>query len=162
VTRLGFLSPSQAAAEVAVASPLGQAPAAGVTDVSHLGKLEVRGPLDRVLLAPGEELLRLRPDRGLLIVEGSPAGPLARLTSGGSRAYDMTAALAAFEFSGEDVLRRLTELDLAGLPAVGSIARGTRAVIQDRGAATFRLFVQQELGRYVVEIVLDTMRGLGR
>ncbi len=162
MTRLGFLSPSRAANGVAVASPLGQAAAAGVTDVSHLGKLELRAPLERVELGPGEQLLRLRPDRGLLIVEGSPAVALARLTSDGVRAYDMTSALAAFEFSGEDVLRRLTELDPAGLPAVGSIARGTRAVIEDRGDATFRLFVQQELGRYVVEVVLDTLRGLGR
>lgn len=162
MTRLGFLSPSQAAAGVAVASPLRQATGQGVTDVSHLGKLEVRGPLDRVELGPGEELLRLRPGRGLLVVDGSPAAALARLTSDGLRAYDMTAALAAFEFSGEDVLRQLTELDPAGLPAVGSVARGTRAVIEDRGQATFRLFVQQELGRYVVEVVLDILRGLGR
>lgn len=162
MTRLGFLSPSQAANGVAVASPLRQAAATGVIDVSNLGKLELRAPLDRIELGPGEQLLRLRPDRGLLIVEGSPAATLARLTSDGVRAYDMTAALAAFEFSGEDVLRRLTELDPAGLPAVGSIARGTRAVIDDRGDETFRLFVPQELGRYVVEVVLDTLRGLGR
>jgi hypothetical protein len=74
----------------------------------------------------------------------------------------MTAALAAFEFDGEDALRRLTDLDPARLPAVGSIARGTWALIQARGGDRFRVFVPQELGHYVVEVVLDTLRGLGR
>jgi hypothetical protein len=35
-------------------------------------------------------------------------------------------------------------------------------VIERRGERRFRLFVPQELGHYVVEVVLDTLRGLGR
>ena len=78
------------------------------------------------------------------------------------RAYDATAALAAFEFGGEDALRRLTDLDPARFPAAGSIARGTWAVFADRGGGRYRVFVAQELGHYVVEVILDTLRGLGR
>jgi hypothetical protein len=46
----------------------------------------------------------------------------------------MTAALAALEVEGEDLMRRLTELDLDRLPAIGAIARGTTALIERRGA----------------------------
>jgi hypothetical protein len=35
-------------------------------------------------------------------------------------------------------------------------------VIQRRDGERFRIFVAQELGHYVVEVVLDTLRGLGR
>ncbi len=159
MSRLAFLSPWSAAAEVACVSPLRHALGRGVTDVSKLGKLELRGPIDSVATRPGEELLRLSPTRALLVSERPPreAGEFPSV-----RVYDMTAALAAFEVSGEEVLRRLTELDLTRLPAVGAVARGTRAVVQRREGETFRLFVPQELGHFVVEVVLDTLAGLGR
>jgi hypothetical protein len=162
VTRLGFLSPAGAAPNVAVVSPLRHALAGGVDDVSHLGKLELRGTLAHLAAAPGEELLRLAPSRALLVTDGSLADALARLTRSGIRAYDATAALAAFEFTGADALRRLTDLDPAAFPAAGSIARGTRAIFADRGGGRYRVFVAQELGHYVVEAVLDVLRGLGR
>ncbi len=161
MSRLAFLSPSKAEAGVAVVSPLRHALGAGLDDVSHLGKLELRGPLDAVEPAPGEELLRLRPGLGLLVT-GEPAAALARLEGSAVRAYDMTAALAAFEFTGDDALRRLTELDPASFPTAGSIARGTRAVFVDRGGGRYRVFVAQELGHYVAEVVLDVLRGLER
>jgi sarcosine oxidase gamma subunit len=162
MTRLGFLSPANAAPGVAIASPLRHTLAAGIVDVSHLGKLELRGDLTGVQPAAGEDLLRLAPNRGLLVTEGSAPAAAERFAGTGVRAYDVTAALAGFEVEGEDVLRRLTELDLAKLPTAGSIARGTRAVIQRRDGERFRIFVAQELGHYVVEVVLDTLRGLGR
>jgi hypothetical protein len=162
VTRLGFLSPSNAAVDVRIASPLARALGEGVVDVSHLGKLELRGRLDSVEAAPGEDLLLLAPTRALLVTEGSPAAAAERLSTAGIRVYDMSAALAAFEFAGEDALRRLTDLEPAQLPAAGAIARGTWAAIESRGADRFRVFVPQELGHYVVEVVLDALRGLGR
>ena len=162
MTRLTFLSPSSAGSGVAIRSPLQRAAADGIVDVSHLGKLELRGPLEPFEPGPGEELLRLRPDRGLLVTEGSPAAALERLGGTGIRAYDVTAALAAFEFSGEDVLRRLTDLDPGKLPAAGSVARGTPAVVADRGGGTYRIFVAQELGHHVALVALDTLAGLGR
>src|SRR6185369_5543935 len=136
-------------ASVALVSPIRRAVGDGVVDVSHLGKLEVRGPVEHVEAGPGEELLRLAPARGLLVTGDSPAGALERLHAAGVRAYDLTAALAAFEFDGEDALRRLTDLDPAGLPAVGSVARGVRAIVDARGNGRFRLYVPQELGHDV-------------
>lgn len=162
MTRLAFLSPSGAAPDVRLVSPLSRALAASVVDVSYLGKLELRGAVDTVAPARGEELLRFAPNRALLVTGGAPVEAAARLTGAGVRVYDMTAALAAFEFEGEDVLRRLTDLEPAHLPAAGAIARGTWALIDGRGGGCFRVFVPQELGHHVVEVVVDTLRGLGR
>ena len=103
-----------------------------LTDVSSLGKLEVRGDIDALETVSGEHVVPLGPGRALLVVHGSPAAARVRLRASGYRVYDVTAALAAFEIEGEDLLRRLTELDLRELPAVGSIARGTPAVIERR------------------------------
>ena len=72
------------------------------------------------------------------------------------------------EFYGRSVKlyeRLSAELDLRELPAVGSIARGTTAVIerisdtQDRGER-FRLYVPQELGHFAAEVALDMAKGL--
>ena len=162
MSRLAFLSPSQAEPGVAVVSPLRRMPSAPASTTSRTSaSSSCAAPLDAVEPAPGEELLRLRPGLGLLVT-GEPAAALARLEGPGVRAYDMTAALAAFEFTGDDVLRRLTELDPASFPTAGSIARGTRAVFDDRGGGRYRVFVAQELGHYVAEVVLDVLRGLGR
>jgi hypothetical protein len=154
VTRLAFLSPANAP----LVSPLARAVGEGVTDVSHLRKLELRGALDRMDPGPGETLLRYAPSRALLVSEGPVQQPIRP----GVRTYDMTAALAAFEFEGEDALRRLTDLEPSRLPAAGAIARDTWALVEQRGGERFRVFVPQELGHYVVEVVLDTLRGLGR
>jgi hypothetical protein len=72
----------------------------------------------------------------------------------------LTPALAALEVEGEDLMRRLTDLDLDALPAVGSILRGTPAVIDRRGHDRFRPFVRQELGQFVAETVTDLAAGL--
>jgi hypothetical protein len=164
VSRLGFLSPDGAAPGVALVSPLGRAlpeqAAGGVRDVSSLGKLELRGEIEAVEEGPGEELIRITPRRALLVTEGSTAAARERLHGGGCRVYDMTAALGGLEVEGEDLLRRLTDLDLGRLPAVGPVARGVPAVIERRGGDTFRLFVPQELGHYVAEVVLDAAGGL--
>ena len=90
-----------------------------VTDVSALGKLEVRGDIDALEPVSGEHLVPIGAGRALLVMHGSPAAARFRLRASGYRVYDVTAALAAFEIEGEDLLRRLTELDLRALPAVG-------------------------------------------
>ena len=147
MSRLEFLSPVAAYA----VSPLRDV--AGVTDVSHLGKLEVRGGVPDGSIAVGV-------DRALVIVDGDPRAERDRLLDQGYRVYDLTAALAALEVEGEDLMRRLTELDLDALPAVGSILRGTPAVIERLGGERFRLFVPQELGQFVAETVVDLAAGL--
>lgn len=154
MSRLAFLSPHEA--DVAAVSPLRYVPGAAFTDVSHLGKLEVRGDVDSL------EAIPLGPGRALLVLEGDVLVERDRLVDQGYRVYDMTAALAALEVEGEDLMRRLTELDLDALPAIGSIARGTAALIERRDGERFRLFVPQELGQFVAEVVNDMARGLGR
>ena len=153
MSRLAFLSPHEA--DVVGVSPLRHVPGSAFTDVSRLGKLEVRGEVDTLDAIP------LGPGRALLVLEGDVRVERDRLIDEGYRVYDMTAALAALEVEGEDLMRRLTELDLDALPAIGSIARGTTALIERR-SERFRLFVPQELGQFVAEVVNDMARGLGR
>jgi hypothetical protein len=156
MSRLSFLSPDECAPEVTQVSPLRHAELGGaVRDVSGLGLLEVRGGIP-------DGALPIGPARGLLVVDGDVRAAHERLAGAGLRVYDRTAALAAFEVEGEDVMRRLTELDLDALPAVGAVARGVQAVIERRDGGRFRLFVPQELGRYVAEVAADAARGLGR
>jgi hypothetical protein len=154
VSRLAFLSPDEA--DVAGVSPLRHVSGAAFTDVSSLGKLEVRGDIESLDAIP------LGPGRALVVLEGDVRVERDRLLDQGYRVYDMTAALAALDVEGEDLMRRLTELDLDALPAIGSIARGTTALIERRDGERFRLFVPQELGQFVAEVVTDMARGLGR
>jgi hypothetical protein len=147
VSRLEFMSPVAAHA----VSPLRGV--AGVADVSYLGKLEVRGGVPEGAIATGI-------DRALVVVDGDPRAERDRLLGQGYRVYDVTAALAALEVEGEALMRRLTELDLDALPAVGSILRGTPALIERREGERFRLFVPQELGQFVAETVVDLAAGL--
>ena len=65
-----------------------------------------------------------------------------------------------FDTLAGDLDKLLTELDLRELPAVGSIARGTTAVIERTEGERFRLYVPQELGHYAAEVALDMAKGL--
>jgi sarcosine oxidase gamma subunit len=67
--------------------------------------------------------------------------------------------LAGLQVHGEALMRRLTELDLDELPAVGAVAHVQAYVIRD-GGETFRLFFPQEYGDYLAEVVIDTAEGL--
>jgi hypothetical protein len=163
VSRLGFLS-ADLVPEASRTSPLASALAAGgsgvVRDVSALGKLELRGDIDRVEAGDGEELVRLAPGRALLITQGSPAAARERLGAAGLRVYDLTGALAWLELEGDALMRRLTELDLEALPATGPVARGVPALIQRLDGERYRLLVPQELGHYVCETAIDLARGV--
>ncbi len=55
-------------------------------------------------------------------------------------------------------MRRLTDLDLGALPAVGKVAEVPTVVLRE--GDRFRLFFPQELGHYLAEVVLDTLDGL--
>ena len=157
MSRLAFLSPDESASDVPRASPLRHVPAGAFTDVSALGKLEVRGDVSRL-----DGAIPIGARRALLVLDGDVRETRDRLSAEGYVVYDMTGALAALELEGEDLMRRLTELDLDALPAIGSIARGTTALIERRGGERFRLFVPQELGQFVAEVVNDMHAGLRR
>lgn len=159
---LSFLSAEGADPGVRLVSPLSRVlgRARSVRDVSSIGKVELRGDLDGVELEPGEQLVRITPRRGLLLTAGSSAAVCARHRAAGLRAYDMTGALAALELEGEQLLRRLTDLEPGSLPAAGALARGVPGIVQRIGPETFRILVPQELGHYVAGVALDAADGL--
>lgn len=156
MTELAFLSPDRCAPEVKLASPLARV---AVRDLFGIGVLELRGELPSSVEA-GEELVRLTPDRALLVTAGSPAVARERLRGPGTRVYDLTAGFAALEVEGETLFRRLTDLDPAKLPAAGPVARGVGGVVTRTASGTFCILVPQEYGHYVAEVVLDLQQGL--
>jgi hypothetical protein len=156
VSEPAFLSPRLCAPEVTLVSPLARALRDPIRDVSSLGKYELRGAVAAAQPGPGEELIPISATRALLVTDGAPP----RLAQPGLRLYDLSGGLAAFDVEGELLMRRLTDLDLDLLPAAGAVARGVAAIVQRRSGETFRIFVQQELGHYVVEVVLDIAAGL--
>ena len=157
-----FLSPSRCEPGT-LTSPLRRAlegadPDA-VRDLSLEGVVEIRGDLDRVTPAAGEELVRLSPRRGFLFTEHDPADVADGLRADGVLAYDATGALAGIAIAAGQVMRRLTDLDLGGVPTAGPFAHVT-AIFRRGGDGWFHVYVQQELGHYVAEAVLDVSRGL--
>jgi len=163
MSRLGFLSPDECASSVALASPLSGVDLGGVvTELAHLRMLEIRGDIRTLEPADGDTLLPLGPSRTLLVSERAVLAARDRIAAAGYRVYDMTAALTALELDGVDLLARLTELDPDTLPAIGSIARGTPALIEARGGERFRLYVPRELARFVAEVTVDMRRGIRR
>jgi len=123
------------------------------------GKVEIRGDLGLVTPLAGEELVRLSPRRGLLFTADDPAEVVERLRASGVLAYDATGALAGLAIEGEQLMRRLTDLDLDRLPAAGPFAHVTAVVLRD-GGERFRVYVPQELGHYVAGAALDAIAGL--
>ena len=76
---------------------------------------------------------------------------------------DVSAGYAALQLEGPGattVLRRLTELPLAELPAVGAVAHVRAWVIRD-GEESYRLLCEQEYGHYFWEVVVDAAEPLG-
>ncbi|CAN5170668.1 hypothetical protein BH09ACT13_BH09ACT13_12390 [soil metagenome] len=162
MSSLEFLSPSRCLPET-LASPLARAlpgvGSDGLGDLSADGKVEVRGDLDLVEPRDGEQLVRLTRRRGLLLVDGDPVEAVEWLRALGLRAYDLSGGLAGLAIEGEQLLRRLTDLDLDALPTAGGFARIGAILVRDEGER-FRVYFPQELGHYVAEVVLDTLAGL--
>jgi hypothetical protein len=178
VTGLRFLSPTQCPAETVV-SPLRRAldtvsdtfdrtlgafeqpenRAGLVSDLSLSGVLELRGDVARIEAAEGEELVLLSPRRGFLFTPGDPFEVVARVREAGVLAYDSTGALAGLALEGEQLMRRLTDLDLTKLPAAGPFSGVSALVLRDEGER-FRVYVPQELGHDVALAVLDALAGL--
>ena|SRR5439155_19687215 len=154
-----FLSPQEARAgggfEPRLSSPLARAleHAPFLRDLSFVRKLEVRGDVDALGL--DGEVVRMTERRALVLGDGAS---LAALEDAGYVVTDMTGALAGLELEGVRLMRRLTELDLDALPAVGSVAHVQTVVLRD--GERFRLFFPQEFGHYLAEVVIDAAEGL--
>jgi len=157
-----FLSPSRSA-EGAVTSPLRraleEADPAAVRDLSLESVVEVRGDVEAVPLRSGEELLRLSPRRGFLFTDDDAVDAVARARAAGVLAYDATGAYAGLAIASEQVMRRLTDLDLDRILPAGPFAHVT-ALFRRDADGWFRVYVHQELGHYVAEAVLDALAGL--
>jgi sarcosine oxidase gamma subunit len=158
---LAFLSPDRADAEARWRSPLERAlehAAPEVADISLTGKLDVRGDLDS-FDAKSVELVRITPERGLVLCDFTKTAAERAKLAGRFLVLDLSAALAGLQLRGEAVMRRLTDLDLDSLPAVGAVAHVQAYVLRD-DAETFRLFFPQEYGHYLAEVVVDAVEGL--
>jgi hypothetical protein len=131
-----------------------------VRDLSLEGIVEIRGDADLVAQGVGEELVRLSPRRAFLFVEDDPADVAERVRAAGALAYDATGALAGIAIANEQVMRRLTDLDLDRIPTAGPFAHVT-ALFRRSADGWFNIYVQQELGHYVAEAVLDALVGVG-
>jgi hypothetical protein len=159
---LAFLSPP-GGAEEAIVSPLRRAlddaDPAQIRDVSLEGIVEIRGDIDAIAPAAGEELLRLSPRRGFLFTDGDPVAAVERARAAGARAYDATGAYAGLAIANEQAMRRLTDLDLDAIPTAGPFAH-VSALFRRGADGWYRVYVHQELGHYVAEAVLDVLAGL--
>jgi len=158
---LDFLSPDRADAEARWRSPLERAlehAPPEIADLSLTGKLDVRGDLDS-LDAKGVELVRITPERGLVLCDFTKTANVRARLADRFLVVDLSAALAGLQLRGEALMRRLTDLDLDSLPAVGAVAHVQAYVLRD-DAETFRLFFPQEYGHYLAEIVVDAAEGL--
>jgi hypothetical protein len=154
---LEFLSPDRAGSEAVWRSPLERAlheAPATVRDVSRTGKLEVRGAVDTL-----EGAIRITDRRALVLCDYGDLAVTREQLRSTFLVLDVTAALAGLELVGEAVLRRLTDLDLDDLPAVGPVA-GVQAYVLREGDDRFQIFFPQEYGDYVAEVVLDALAGL--
>ena len=72
------------------------------------------------------------------------------------------AGVAGIEVEGpqaERLLRRLTDLDLEGLPAIGAVAR-VRARVVREDSDRYRLWFPQEYADYLAQVLLDAWEGL--
>jgi sarcosine oxidase gamma subunit len=158
---LDFLSPDRADAEARWRSPLERglehAPPE-IADLSLTGKLDVRGDLDS-FDAKGVELVRITPERGLVLCDFTKTANVRARLADHFLVVDLSAALAGLQLRGEALMRRLTDLDLDSLPAVGAVAHVQAYVLRD-DAETFRLFFPQEYGHYFAAVVVDAAEGL--
>jgi hypothetical protein len=119
-----------------------------------MGKIEVRGDLDAIDV--DAEVVRLGDRRALVLCEHERCAELRARLPG--FVLDMTGALAGLELDDERAMRRLTDLDLDALPAVGKVAEVPAVVFRE--GERFRLFFPQELGHYLAAVVIDTLDGL--
>ena len=135
----------------------------GIEDISlQTGKLELRGDVSSVAI--DAEVVPITDRRALVLCPFERVGAVRDALGGsGDVVLDQTGALAGVRIErpdAETLMRRLTELDLDALPAVGSVAHIQAHVLRD-GPTAFRLFFAQEYGDYMAEVVVDAAEGLG-
>ena len=129
---LAFLSPGRASAEAMWRSPLERALRGAppeISDLSLTGKIEIRGKLPNSV--KGGELVRITPNRGLVVCDFTKTVELLEKLSKDLFAIDVSASLAGLSVRGEAVMRRITDLDLDALPAAGAVSHAQAIVTRD-------------------------------
>ena len=130
-----------------------------IRDVSHLGKLELRGDLNGL-----EGVISITPSRGLLVCDAKETKAVHAKLAKKLDVLDVTGALAGLEISGpgaETVMRRITAHDLDDLPAAAPVSHVGPCVITREGPESFRIFFPQEYGHYLWEVAVDAAEPLG-
>jgi hypothetical protein len=161
VSDLAFVSPGRASAEAMWRSPLERALQGAPPDISDLsltGKVEIRGKLPKSV--KGGELVRITPNRGLVLCDFTKTVELLEKLSKDLFAIDVSASLAGLSVRGEAVVRRITDLDLDALPAAGAVSHIQAIVTRD--GDSFALWFAQEYSDYLAEVVIDAHAGLHR
>ena len=156
---LAFLAPGRASAEAMWRSPLERALQGAppdITDLSLTGKVEIRGKLPKSV--NGGELVRITPNRGLVLCDFTKTVELLDKLSKDLFAIDVSASLAGLSVRGEAVMRRITDLDLDALPAAGAVSHVQAIVTRD--GDSFALWFAQEYSDYLAEVVVDAHEGL--
>ena len=105
--------------------------------------------------------MRLSPRRAFLFTDDDPADVARARASRRCPRLRRDRAFAGIAIASEQVMRRLTDLDLDRIPTAGPFARVT-ALFRRDADGWFHVYVQQELGHYVAEAVLDALAGLER
>ena len=157
-----FLSPARCA-EGTTTSPLRRAlegadPGA-VRDLSLEGIVEIRGRRRCRDARSGRGACAALPAARLPVHRRRPRRRRRARSRSRPLAFDATGAYAGIAIASEQVVRRLTDLDLDAIPTAGPFAHVT-ALFRRGADGWFHVYVQQELGHYVAEAVLDAIAGL--
>jgi glycine cleavage system aminomethyltransferase T len=132
--------------------------AAGIADLSHLTKLEVR-PAGDPIVGDGVTWYAISPRRAL-VLGGAASVPAVRGQIGDRFSLDVTGAYSVIAIVGPEaptVLRRMTHLH--HFPSGGEIAHVQGHVLECPGG--YWVLCQQELGQYVWEVAVDRASALG-
>ncbi|MFN0153852.1 MAG: hypothetical protein ACKVUT_05685 [Gaiella sp.] len=135
--------------------------AAGIGDLSHLGKLEVRGAGD-LPAAAGVVSYRISPRRSLVLCPGAQTAALhADLASRFELVLDVTAGLTVLAIAGparRTVLERMTHLHET--PSSGEVAHVPVVHVLEVDGALWLVFAQ-EFAHYLFEVAVDRAAPLG-
>jgi glycine cleavage system aminomethyltransferase T len=143
---------------VSVHGEAGHLAAAGVADLSHLTKLEVR-PAPAAAGA-GIVTYAISPRRGLLLFTAGLASVVSEHLAGAPFVLDVTAQHGIMAIIGPEaptVIRRLTHLH--HFPSSGAVAHITAHVLKRDGG--YWIVFPQEYGHYLYEVAVDRAAALG-
>ena len=132
--------------------------AVGVSDLSHLTKLELR-PAGEPIEGEGVVWYRISPRRALVLCAAGSADSV-REQAGERFVLDLTGAYSIVALNGPEaatVLRRMTHLH--HFPSGGEIAHVQGHVLERGGG--YWIVCAQEYGQYVWEVAVDRASAIG-